>query len=130
MSMIETYPQIKCPFKNSRGQTVYKEISFSSDYTLSSKSKANKWFLTFSGKVVQMVYATNEFIIFGKSLLEIGDYFIYPCSSRYLNIFQCSAIVKNVGNIEAFKKEEVKAKLICLLQPNGFVYIPLVHTLK
>lgn len=71
MSKNEIYPELRFPFQYSNEQMVYKEISFSSDYTISSKSNANKWFLTFSGKIVQMVYAfstgVNEFYIYGQA---------------------------------------------------------------
>lgn len=131
-------PYLKFPFEPEHVQfsnpiyhkELYKEISIGSDYTLSAKRKCDSWFLTFSNEIVQFEfsgYTDTKLIIYGKVIVEKTNFFTYPCSSMYLNIFESNGITEN---LTSFKLENIKAKMISLPSKGNFVFIPLLHTLK
>lgn len=76
------------------------------------------------------IVSGNDTIIDGRSIIGKDNFFTYPCSSKYLNIYKSNGALST--DIKKFRSSDIKAKMICLPKEENeeFVYIPLVHTLR
>lgn len=105
------FPKLRWPYKKDN-TTVYKEIVDIS-HTISTLKKGS-WFLTVNNDIVSMQYAVkvgNEILIYGFPVKEKKNFFVQPCSSERLHIFE---ITEEMDPIRSFEYGTVKAKMICL----------------
>lgn len=123
-------PQTKYPY-NLNGKEVFKEVVIDGNFILSTRKRCDSWFLASSGDVVLMKYATkidfNHVTLHGTTLKSKFNYFTFPISSKYLDIYESDG--ETNSEIKEFNLQSVKSKLICL-PINHFVFIPLIHTIK
>lgn len=107
----------------------YKEILMES-YILSSVGNKNRYFLSSTKEIVEFDYAfwhNGDHYVYGAPFLSKCDFFSAPISSSRLNIFQTNYVK---GASKMYKVSSIEAKLFCLRIDSGFVFVPLVHTLK
>lgn len=123
-------PSVKYSYHLSHDTTVnsFKEIKIRPDVVLSNRKFGDRWFLTTKKQIVEMQYAfmqNGEYYICGIPIIDKSNFFDYPFSSQFINIFQ-SNLTK--GNVTNYKISEFKAKLICLYMLTDYVFIPLLHS--
>lgn len=122
------YPELKYEFKISN-QTVYKFIRITPNVFFSVKKSGDKWFLTKTGDIVEMRYATfmnNSYFICGAPIKEKNDFFSEPYSSRLTDIYASNG---EKGDEKMFEFSEIKSKLMCLSYQDIFVFIPVLHSI-
>lgn len=109
----------------------FKDILIRRGVLISNRKFGNKWFLTSENEIFEMIYVftkNEQYFIRGRQVIDKHDFFSYPLSSHYINIFESKlqfGIVKDL-NIRAFK-----AKLICLsISPDAYVFMPLLHSFE
>lgn len=69
----------------------------------------------------------NEIFVYGIPIKKKESFFDFPVSSHFLHIFKSDG---ETCPIKPFNVQIIKAKLICLPDDLGFVFMPLLHTLK
>lgn len=132
INLNETFiPNVKYRFRADDSSLIaFNDIYIRRDVLISNRKYGNKWFLTTDKQIVEMLYVfvkNNEYYIHGTPIIDKRDYFTYPFSSRYINIFESNLLE---GNAMDFKLDTFKAKLICLSTSNSHVFIPLLHSFK
>ncbi|XP_053685668.1 uncharacterized protein LOC128735198 [Sabethes cyaneus] len=93
-------------------------------------SERNAWFLTHKNQIVRFDHVTEapQLKIIGKIVKEKNDYFTYPFTSSFLNIY-CSNNSNLSGAYSKFSCSDIKCKLVAIERRSNHVFIPLVHTL-
>lgn len=89
----------------------------------------NKWFMTKSHDIVEMVYVTyknEDLYIYGSSVNHKIDFFEEPFKSSFLNIF--CAVDAPLKTPKLYSVSEFKCKLVALKYLNITVFLPLLHT--
>lgn len=112
------------------GKQIFREI-ITDYFILSTRKKSDSWFLTAAGDIVLMIYATidcENISVHGTILKSKLNYFTFPISSKYLDIYQSDG--QTSSDIVEYSLQSIKAKLICLPIDQSYVFIPLLHTLK
>lgn len=120
-------PELKYEFQL-LGQIMYEFIQLKPNLILSSKCNADKWFITKSGDIVEMLCATtmrNSFFIFGEPIKHKFDFFKIPYASSLTDIYSSDG-QQNEGRL--YECNEIKAKLVCLSYHDHYIFIPLLHT--
>lgn len=117
-------------FQRNNSFVAFTDITIRPNVLLSSRKFGDKWFLTKNNVLVKMKYAiivNGEYKIRGNSIQNKTDFFTYPFSSHYINIYQ-SEIIE--GCCEDFVVDSIKAKMFCLEYNNSgvYVFIPLLHS--
>lgn len=116
----------KCRSKNGYISNLYlKKI------VLSTQSQ-DKWFLTTSDHVVEILFIYNNegnIGIRGNSFKNLSDVFETPIKSSFLNIYKiCNFNIQN--NSEClYTVNDIKCKLVSVTHNNTIFFIPLLHTL-
>lgn len=118
-------------FQRNNSFVAFTDITIRPNVLLCTRKFGDKWFLTKDNVLVKMEYAifvNDEYKIRGKPIQDKKDFFTYPFSSHYINIFQ-SEIIE--GCCRDFAIESIKAKMFCLKYDNSgvYVFIPLLHSL-
>lgn len=125
----EFVPAMKYQIKNLIGICAFRDITIRNNILISNRKFGDKWVLTTENEIIEMIYAfalNGQFFLRSRRVIDKSDFFAYPFSSRYINIFQSKL---NMGNTIDLKIEMVKAKIICLSAPaNVHVFIPLLHS--
>lgn len=128
---VQFKPIMKNRFSNSESNK-FNDIVIRPNVLLSNRKFGDKWFLTRENQIVEMKYVfrmNDEFIIRGEPIKEKSDFFTYLFSSRHVNIFGSDG---QKDCCMDFNIKSIKAKMICLmcdLQSNSCVFIPLLHSL-
>lgn len=123
-------PSVKQSYKISQDISLvaFKDIFVRPNVLLSNRKSGDQWFLTNKNQIVEMQYAfirNGEYYICGIPIVDKTDFFTYPFSSHFINIYE-----SKLSKSEAidFKIDEYKVKLIRLGISEGFVFIPLLHS--
>lgn len=122
-------PVLENPFILPPNGKVFGKITFTNDKILSTKIE-DQWFLSTDDDIVMFKYAivsNNIHILCGRALSNKTDFFTYPFSSKYINIFKAN--INDNGIDKFYKIQQMKAKLFCMPFENEFVFFPLLHTL-
>lgn len=123
------FPQLQFAYKLDN-TSVYKALQIDSECTISSVKKSNSWFLTTCREIVSMKYALaheNEILIYGTPIIKKDNFFTYPVSSKYLDIYKSDG---ETGPVKVYNLQTIKSKMIYLPDESDFVFMPLLHTLK
>lgn len=108
----------------------FSKITIKPNIFLSSRKIGDKWFLTQSGDIVGMKYATkiaNSYKICGFSLIQKSPFFMKPLDSQKLFIFKSNGELNSELCMHGI--DSIVAKMICLAIGTHFVYMPILHTL-
>lgn len=108
----------------------YDRIQIASEVTLSSRKLADAWFLTRNDEIVQMLHAkkeNNEYVIAGVSIKDKKDFFNNPLASSHLKIYASDGKLNE--DLVTYKINAICAKMIRLPCENGFVFVPLEHSM-
>lgn len=109
----------------------FSKITIKADVVLSSRKIGDQWFLTRSGDIVKMKYATKaseSYKIIGQPLVQMGPFFLKPLISTSLFIFKSDGILSS--ELCTYDIDSIKAKMMCLEFQSEYVYIPILHTLE
>lgn len=94
------------------------------NFTLSNKKQADSWFLTHSGDIVLMKYATmndcKSIIFYGTALKSKTIFFFFPISSKHSDMNQMEKRMQTFVNL-IYDQSKID---------QAYVFIPLLHTLK
>lgn len=127
--------EVKYPFTltHSSQSTAFKQILYKNNCVLSNRndSEKNCWFLfdenggVHIAKFSHSVFKQGAYFIYGSPLENIESFFSTPFDSRHLFMFKSNGALTSM---RCFDLKMIKTKLFCLPQPNGFVFMPLLHT--
>lgn len=109
----------------------FSKITIKPDVVLTSRKIGDQWFITHTGDIVKMMYATkveNSFKVCGFSLMSMGLFFKKPIKSNNLSIFKSDGELSETLCMHEISS--IAAKMVCLELETSFVYIPLLHTLE
>lgn len=112
-------------------KTFFSKITIKPDVILTSRKIGDQWFLTHTGDIVKMAYATkveNSYKVCGFSLKSRDPFFTKPMASTNLSIFKSDGELSTTLCMHEINS--IAAKMICLEIEKSFVYIPLLHTLE
>lgn len=118
----------KYEFDQGVSLVAFKDIFVRPNVLLTNRKLGDRWFLTNKSEIVEMQYAfvqNGENFIRGIPILDKTDFFKYPFSSHFINIFK-SKLTK--GTATNFKINEFKVKLVRLSISEECVFIPLLHS--
>lgn len=123
-------PSVEKELPHKSNMKIYSKVNISTDLFLSSHKSGDSWFLTKSGDIVKMEYATKNqtYEVCGFPLVSKEPFFLSPLSSDKLNIFQSDGILNN--NSHVYDISLIAAKMICLELESYFVFIPILHSLE
>lgn len=112
--------------------TVFKEIFIksNSNFTLSTRKDSDRWFLTEKNDIVRMNHAlsrNNIALICGSSIKHKENFFSHPVSSMRLHIYKSDG---ELNDSTFFELHVIKAKIMFFPHDQGFVFMPLLHTLN
>lgn len=121
-----------CSYELKTKKGCYSQITIKPDVVLSSRKLGDQWFLTRSGDIVKMIFATkveNSYKVCGLTVMSKSEFFSKPIKSTYLNIFKSNS---NSLSTELCIHElnSIAAKMLCLQLESDFVFIPILHTLE
>lgn len=111
----------------------FAEVNFKNEFILANDPK-NKWFLTTTNCLVEMIDATflnNSLYIFGQEIQDKVNFFETPIKSSYLDIYQ---VLKDHPKSEPklYSVNDIKCKFFCLescMESNEYlVFFPLIHS--
>lgn len=111
-------------------QNKFKFIRITPNVFLSVRKTGDKWFLTKSGEIVAMKYATvvkDSYFIHGVPIKYKYDFFSLPYSSHITDIYSSNGDSLNIDKM--YELNQIKAKLFCMSYKDNFVFIPLLHSL-
>lgn len=120
-------PELKYGFKEAN-LSVFKYIRLKPNVFLSIKKFGDKWFITKTGDIVEMKYATkktNSYFIFGAPITNKADFFITPYSSQKTDIYLSNG---ETNQPKWYKYGDIKAKMMCISYSDKYVFIPLLHS--
>lgn len=108
-------------------EKVFLKINYKNQFVISNNVK-NKWFLTTSGEIVQMLNAIllkGKLYIYGQALRKQYDFFQLPIKSSYIDIYEsdgqfCAPKLFSAEN-------EIEFKLFCHKTNKSLVFFPLIH---
>lgn len=70
----------------------------------------------------------NRYHLFGRRVKHLGNFFMYPFSSKFINIY-CGKDEYFVPHY--YPLENVKSKMLCLTNENNeLIFVPILHTLN
>lgn len=121
-----------CEYELRTEKDCYSQINIKPGVVLSSRKFGDQWFLTRSGDVVKMIFATkveNSYKVYGLTVLSKSDFFSKPIKSSNLNIFK-SGIDSLSSEMCMHEINTIAAKMMCLQFASEFVFIPILHTLE
>lgn len=122
-------PKLKYPSDES-GVIIFKFIQITPNVHLSTKKCGDRWFLTKFDDLVEMKYARQidqSYFISGSKIKYKTDFFLYPYSSHYTNIYLTNGDRAD-GNL-FYNIRDITAKMMCLSYGNHFVFMPVLHSL-
>lgn len=106
----------------------YKKVQLR-DFCISMRA-GDQWFMDKKDRIIMFQYASkidNETILYGTEIIQKEDFFKTPINSSKINIYFSNANEKR----EVFcRATNIKCKMFCLPYQSGFVFQPLLHTLK
>lgn len=123
-------PEVKYMYTISQGVSLvaFKDIIIRPNVLLTNRKLGDRWFLTKQNQIVEMQYAfkqNGEYNICGIPIMDKEDFFMYPFSSHFINIFQSKL---TMGTPKTFKINDFKVKMIRLSIREEYVFIPLLHS--
>lgn len=122
-------PELKYEFKEvNTSLSVYKFIRVTPNVFFSIKKFGDKWLLTKTGDIVEMIYAIkkkNLYFIYGAPICNKTDFFFKPYLSRKTDIY-LSDLEKDQAKF--YRDNDIKCKMMCLSYFEKYVFIPLLHS--
>lgn len=121
--------ELKYESKQRNSYPIFKFIKITPNVFLSSKKIGDRWFITKSGDIVAMEYATiknHEYVIFGKAIADKSDFFTKPYASHKTDIYISNGICIQA---KMYNINDIKAKMMCISYNDQTVFIPILHSI-
>lgn len=119
-------------YELSSNKNCYSKITVKPDVVLSSRKIGDQWFLTYTGDIVQMKFATKvdkSYKVGGFSVMSKSSFFMKPIISTNLNVFKCDAESLST-ELCMHDINSIASKMLCIKFETYFVFIPILHTLE
>lgn len=126
------YPQVDYEFKfPGQNKKLYKQITIKPGILLSNRRIRDSWFLSEANEIIKMKFEVkheSHYEVVGQKIEQKKSFFESPIDFSKFHIYESSGKVSD--NLNGYKIESIKAKLMCLPYKNGYVFIPLLESLK
>lgn len=107
----------------------FKVINITPNISFSTKKVGDRWFITKSGDIVEMEFATiNDSCIYGTPIKTKTNFFTQPFLSCHADIYLSNG-EKDNSKSRLYRIAEIKAKIISFSYGSEYVFIPLLHSL-